>query len=79
MVTVEPMDSPKRSFVSDLDRQKWDNSRDICLYSGNIQGGTLQEVEDPNDSVIEGTYVDYRTSELFSSSFMYSKFEQSCA
>ena len=48
-----------------------------CLYAGNRQGGTIQEVEDPNDSVIEGIYTDYIMNDEFTTDFKFSHFDES--
>ena len=47
-----------------------------CFYVGNRQGGTIREVEDPNDSVIEGSYADYMTAGDFSTEFTFSHFDE---
>jgi len=46
-----------------------------CLYAGNAQGGSINEVDLPNDHVIEGDYEDYEVSGLFESDFQYGQFE----
>lgn len=68
--------SRDRKFVAEYFRRKWDLSLDTCLYCGNIQGGRLFEIEDPNfnDPVIEGEYTDYITEGLFKNSFKYTQY-----
>ena len=76
-VTVEPEDSPARSFLGEFYHLKWDKSREDCLYVGNAQGGPTSEFDDPNDSVIEGHYRDYiiESGDLFETTYKYNKFE----
>ena len=54
----------------------WDLSNKDCLYAGNIQGGRLGDIRDPNvgDSVIEGDYMQYAVEGMFASDFTYSQF-----
>lgn len=68
----------RRKFVSEYFTHKWDLTRDTCFYSGNIQGGSLFEISDPNfnDPVIEGEYADYIVEGLFQNSFKYSQFSE---
>ena len=75
-VCVSHPQSSTRRFVAEYFTQKWDNSVSTCLYSGNIQGGRLLEVSDPdfNDPVIEGEYTDYVVEGLFQNSYKYSRF-----
>ena len=57
-----------RSFVGLKTDITWEFERRTCYYVGNIQAGTLAEVED-SSSVIEGTYVDYKVDSLFDTDF----------
>jgi len=66
--------SPPRSFIAEQHPATWDGKRMQCLYAGNAQGGPINEVDIPNDYVIEGTYKDYEISGLFGSDFRYSQF-----
>ncbi len=55
----------------------WDKRREQCLYAGNSQGGSYNELQDaslPSDSVIQGGYRDYRTGNLFETSWLYGRF-----
>ena len=55
----------------------WEFEHKPCLYVGNSQAGPLGEEDvDPNDSVIEGSYVDYRVDSMFSSNFTFSYFDE---
>ena len=55
----------------------WEFEERPCLYVGNSQAGPLGERDvDPNDSVIEGSYMDYRVDSMFSSDFKFSHFEE---
>ena len=76
LVTVDHPDpnSPSRSFIAEQHPATWDRKRIQCLYAGNAQGGPINEVDVPNDYVIEGTYDDYEVSGLFDSDFEYNKF-----
>ena len=49
-----------------------------CLYVGDRQGGTIGEVEDPNDPVIQGTYKDYRVPGAFNETgYGFGRFDES--
>ena len=37
MVTVQPEDSPWRTFLGELFDRHWDNYRSPCMYAGNSQ------------------------------------------
>ena len=80
VVTVDPESSPARSFLGHFYYQKWDRTREPCLYVGNAQAGPSFEVPDPNDSVIEGYYRDYilqgEDENLFATGYTYSQFEE---
>ena len=52
----------------------WKFEKRVCYYVGNTQAGQLAEVSDPNDSVIEGTYNDYKVDSLFATNYVYSHF-----
>ena len=77
LVTVDHPDhsSPPRSFIAELHPATWDRKRIQCLFAGNAQGGSINEVDVPNDHVIEGIYSDYEVSGLFETDFQYNKFE----
>ena len=69
-----------RSFLGEFYHLKWDKSRESCLYAGNAQGGPSYEVEDPNDSVLEGRYSEYIISNedrVFDTQYKYSQFDES--
>ena len=74
IVTVKPALGPPRSFLGDQYSLTWDNTKKTCYYSGNAQGGSTG-VASPDDSVIEGTYTDYATSDIFSPQFRYNQFQ----
>lgn len=76
IVTVDPPEGDSRRFPADLDNQVWDLRRFPCLYCGNSQGGPWGLLEDPDDSVIQGSYSDYRVGGLFEPEFKYTKFEE---
>ena len=73
-VTVSHPHSEPRSFVGSLYHISWDLEEKQCLYVGNSQGGPSSETNDYDDSVIEGSYKDYVTRDLFETSFKYSVF-----
>lgn len=76
-MTVNHPDSEARSFLGYLFELTWERERRPCLYAGNRQAGVADVVEEPNDSIIEGSYTDYRVSGPFSTSFVFSQFEES--
>ena len=78
MVTVVPESSSPRRFLGEFHTQKWDFSSGPCLYVGNAQGGPSFEVEDPNDSVVEGYYREYiiEGGDLFETEYKYNQFEE---
>jgi hypothetical protein len=48
-----------------------------CLYVGNRQAGPIHQVKDPNDAIIEGSYLQYVVPDLFSEAgFEYSLFDE---
>jgi len=55
----------------------WEFEKHPCIYVGNSQAGPIQEVDAPNDSVIEGEYTDYEVDSMFATDFIYSHFETS--
>ena len=76
IITVFYPGSPPRSFVGLESSMTWENEQRPCLYVGNPQAGPLDEIVDPNDSVIEGTYRDYEVASLFSPDFVFSYFDE---
>lgn len=79
-MSVNHPTSPQRNFAAILYGVDWESRRNPCFYAGNQQGGPIYEVEEPNDSVIEGDYEEYRVSDAFDPQFKYSKFvEGLCA
>ena len=82
IVTVNPPNpsSTPRTFIAELHPATWDGKRKQCLYVGSAQSGAINEVDMPNDHVIEGTHDDYEVSGLFNSDFKYNQFkEDQCA
>ena len=73
-ITVNHPRAPSRTFVGRLYDMTWEFRPTHCLYVGNRQAGPISEVTDPNDSVIQGSYEDYRVSGLFDTSYAYSVF-----
>jgi collagen type VI alpha len=73
MVTLTPSQSPARRFPAWQETKTWDN-RMTCLYAGNQNGGTIYEVADDHDTLIQGVYKDYITDSAFSTNFRFSQF-----
>ena len=76
-ITVDHPDAPSRVFSGLLQDINWEFQEGPCFYVGNQQGGTIYEVEEPNDSVIEGSYEDYRVGSPFETAFTFNRFEES--
>ena len=71
-------DSPVRHVPVWLENSSWDERKTHtpCIYGGDSQGGHLYEVKSPSDSLIEGTYTDYIVDNLFSTNYLFSKFNE---
>ena len=67
-----------RSFVGLKSDITWEFERRVCYYVGNNQAGKLGEVDDPNDSVIQGEYSEYAVESLFATEFKYNRFNAQC-
>lgn len=79
MVTVAyPGADTTRSFAVYLYHRTWDQTASLCLYAGNSQGGPWSELPGQNDSIIEGSYKDYITRDLFDVNFVFSRFKGGC-
>ena len=77
LLTVYHPNATPRSFVASQYSQTWDRTPTPCYYAGSSQGG-LDGAS--HDSVIEGSYSDYKVSSLESYTFKYSRFNQTiCA
>ena len=77
IITVDHPQSDPRSFVGLKYSVTWEFEKRVCYYVGNTQAGKLAEVSDPNDSVIEGDYTDYKVDSLFATDFKFSHFDVS--
>ena len=75
VVTVDHPTSSSRTFIAELHPATWDGKRKDCLYVGSAQSGAINEVDGPNDHVIEGTYDNYELSGLFDADFQYNQFQ----
>ena len=74
IVTVSPVDSsPPRQFLAERQAQTWAKSPNTCFYAGDGQGGPSGAGQ-PDDSVIQGDYSNYRVGGLFQHEFRYAKF-----
>ena len=71
------LDEP-RSFVGLKSNVTWEFENRVCYYVGNTQAGKLAEVDDPNDSVIQGEYSEYKVESLFATEFKYNCFNAQC-
>ena len=70
VVNVKHLQAQPRSFLADHYGHVWNGSPKPCLYAGSSQGGPISDVE-PNDSVIEGNYLEHEASSLFDYQFKY--------
>ena len=70
----DPISKNERSFVGIKEDITWEFEKRPCLYVGNSQGGPIDEVESPNDSVIEGDYTEYEVGSLFATAFRFGQF-----
>ena len=76
IITVNYPGSPPRSFIGLRASVTWEFEGRPCLYVGNPQAGPLWRTVDPNYSVIEGTYRDYKVDSLFSPHFAFAHFDE---
>ena len=72
----DPNSNNERSFVGIKADITWEFEKRPCLYVGNSQGGPIDEVESPNESVIEGDYTEYEVGSLFATAFRYGQFNE---
>ena len=73
-VTISHPSSEPRSFTGHLYNFTWEFESKKCLYVGNPQGGPVDSLDDPNDSVIEGAYYHYLTHGPFVTNYVYAVF-----
>lgn len=66
-----------RFITGDLLDITWERQTEPCFYVGDVQGGSLYEVEENNDPVIQGSYRDYQVGGPFETAFTYSHFDTS--
>ena len=66
-----------RAFTGHFHQLTWDFKETPCLYVGNRQAGPIADIDDPNDSVIEGDYEDYWVADAFQTDFKFSLFTES--
>lgn len=79
IVTVAyPGANTTRSFAVYLYHRTWDQTASLCLYGGNSQGGPWSELPGQNDSIIEGSFQDYITKDLFDVNYVFSRFKGAC-
>ena len=77
VIQVSHPDSDTRVFTGLLSDRTWELKDGPCFYVGNNQAGKIMEIDDPNDSVIEGDVLNYRVSSAFGTEFKYSHFDSS--
>ena len=71
----DPSDPRYRLLPAVLALRTWDHTPAPCYYVGNSQGGPSRG--GPNSgSVVEGALLEYETTSLFATLFMYSEFEE---
>ena len=75
ILTVFPPNSEPRSFPAQSFIRTWSNKRYRCFYAGSSQGGSWGLLEDPDDSVIQGSYSNSRVDGIFDTEFEYLEFE----
>ena len=68
--------SEPRAFTGYFHQLTWDFKEGPCLYVGNRQAGPIAEVDDPNQSIIEGTYRDYRVANAFQTDYEFDLFSE---
>ena len=67
----------ERKFTGWLYDLSWSFEEEPCLYAGNRQAGPIYQVKDPNDPIIEGSYLQYMVPGLFSErGFVYGLFDE---
>ena len=65
----------QRQFVGFLYSLNWELKESWCLYVGNRQGGPINEVDSPNDPVLQGEYSDYKVDSIFGTEYAFDHFE----
>jgi len=75
-ITVNYPDQ-RRQFVGFLYPLTWEYIERQCLYVGNGQGGPTEEVDNPNDPVLQGEYTDFIVNDIFGMEFKYTHFDSS--
>ena len=65
----------QRQFVGFLYSLNWELEENWCLYVGNRKGGPINEVDNPNDPVLQGEYTDYKVDNIFGTEYVFGHFE----
>ena len=65
MVSLTTRDNPRR-YTGKLLPFNWEFEQTPCLFVGSKQSGPIYEVSEPNDGVIEGSFMDYQVKNAFS-------------
>ena len=65
----------QRQFVGFLYFLNWELKENWCLYVGNRQGGPINEVDNPNDPVLQGECSDYKVDNIFGTEYAFGHFE----
>ena len=63
---TSPLTGEGRSYTGWLYDLTWSFDKAPCLYVGNRQAGPIYQVKEPNDPIIEGSYLHYMVPGLFS-------------
>ena len=77
VIQVSHPDSDTRVFTGLMSGTTWEHQNTPCFYAGNNQAGKIVEIDDPNDSVIEGDVMNYRVSSAFGTAFKFTHFDSS--
>ena len=78
VVTMAHPTSPERSFTGNLYGYTWADVERSCIYVGDSQAGPISEVKSYNGPVIEGKYLDYKTSGPFEMDHKFNQFTSKC-
>ena len=73
-ITVNYSDQ-QRQFVGFFYSLNWELKESWCLYVGNRQGGPINEVDNPNDPVLQGEYIDYKVDNIFGTEYAFDHFQ----
>ena len=75
VLIYDPSNPSYRRIPAFLAPRTWDHTKAPCYYVGNAQGGPSQS-HDAIESVIEGKFDQYETTDLFGDKFDFSIFDK---